>query len=278
MRRVVATLNGWPQPARRDPPAAALGRRLSRPVRNGAADVTFSAPQSAPAAMSRTCCSSRASAMRTRLRSTARCWRPADISRTHGEAWSAKQPVSIGFPQDLLRDQNELTIQLRGDAGRRAGLVPIMLGPSRLVEPHYTQSLCLPCAAAVGRNDVQRAGFSVLPAAVAAATREALRMGLYRRSGVGTRRSRHHDGMDAVALARVDRDCCSSCAPCGCGRSTSSSSRCSVRGRRASELPFKGCSGRRRSARWSLRLPARRYRRDYCVCCCRCSAQASGCA
>ena len=60
--------------------------------------------------------------------------------QTHGEAWSAKQPVSIGFPQDLLRDQNELTIQLRGDAGRRAGLVPIMLGPSRLVEPHYTRA------------------------------------------------------------------------------------------------------------------------------------------
>jgi signal transduction histidine kinase len=58
--------------------------------------------------------------------------------RAHGDAWSAKQPIEIGFTADLLRDQNELTIQLRGDAGRRAGVAPIMVGPSRLVEPHYT--------------------------------------------------------------------------------------------------------------------------------------------
>ncbi len=58
----------------------------------------------------------------------------------HGEAWSSKQPVSIGFPQELLQDRNELTIQVRGDAGRRAGIAPIMLGPSRLVEPHYTRA------------------------------------------------------------------------------------------------------------------------------------------
>jgi len=60
--------------------------------------------------------------------------------RAHGEAWSAKQPITISFPADLLHDQNELTILLRGDAGRRAGVAPIMLGPSRLVEPHYTSA------------------------------------------------------------------------------------------------------------------------------------------
>lgn len=58
--------------------------------------------------------------------------------QVHGEAWSSKQPVSIGFPADLLQEANELTIQLRGDAGRRAGVAPILLGPSRLIEPYYT--------------------------------------------------------------------------------------------------------------------------------------------
>jgi signal transduction histidine kinase len=57
----------------------------------------------------------------------------------HGEAWQSKQPLRIGFPRELLLEQNELTIRLRGDAGRRAGLAPIMLGPSRLVEPHYAK-------------------------------------------------------------------------------------------------------------------------------------------
>jgi signal transduction histidine kinase len=60
--------------------------------------------------------------------------------RAHGEAWSSKQPVSIGFPADLLQAENVLTLQLRGDAGRRAGVAPIMLGPSRLVEPHFTRA------------------------------------------------------------------------------------------------------------------------------------------
>ena len=60
--------------------------------------------------------------------------------QTYGEAWSAKQPINISFPGDLLQDRNELTLQLRGDAGRRAGVVPMMLGPSRLIEPHYTRA------------------------------------------------------------------------------------------------------------------------------------------
>jgi signal transduction histidine kinase len=60
--------------------------------------------------------------------------------QTHGEAWSSKQPITIGFPSHLLQDRNELTIQLRGDAGRRAGVAPIILGPSRLIEPHYTRA------------------------------------------------------------------------------------------------------------------------------------------
>ena len=58
----------------------------------------------------------------------------------YGEAWSAKHPLSIGFPADLLQEQNELTIRLRGDAGRRAGVGPMLLGPTRLVEPHYTRA------------------------------------------------------------------------------------------------------------------------------------------
>jgi signal transduction histidine kinase len=60
--------------------------------------------------------------------------------QTHGEAWSSKQPITIGFPSHLLLDRNELTIQLRGDAGRRAGVAPIILGPSRLIEPQYTRA------------------------------------------------------------------------------------------------------------------------------------------
>lgn len=51
--------------------------------------------------------------------------------------WSAKQPVTLNFPSDLLRaGDNELRVRLRADYGRRGGMSPVLLGPMRLVIPH----------------------------------------------------------------------------------------------------------------------------------------------
>jgi signal transduction histidine kinase len=58
----------------------------------------------------------------------------------HGERWSPKHPVGIGFPGQLLQERNELTIHLRADTGRRAGMTPIVLGPARLVDPIHTRA------------------------------------------------------------------------------------------------------------------------------------------
>ena len=136
---LVATLNGWPQPAREI--SLPLHWDVEYRAQSGTAQLTL--PFARP---------SRAGSDEPYMLFIPRIGNAYSVAlngtvlatgghlQTHGEAWSAKQPVSIGFPQDLLQDQNELTIQLRGDAGRRAGLVPIMLGPSRLVEPHYTRA------------------------------------------------------------------------------------------------------------------------------------------
>jgi signal transduction histidine kinase len=53
----------------------------------------------------------------------------------NGNRWSAKQPVGVTFPASLLADKNQLLIRVRGDAGRRSGVAPILLGPAQEVEP-----------------------------------------------------------------------------------------------------------------------------------------------
>ena len=51
------------------------------------------------------------------------------------DRWSAKYPVSLSFPSRLLAARNELRIRIRADAGYRAGLSPVVVGPARLVAP-----------------------------------------------------------------------------------------------------------------------------------------------
>ena len=55
--------------------------------------------------------------------------------QTPGGRWSAKHPVAIRFPSSLITDRNQLRIRLRADAGRRAGVSPIVVGPARVIEP-----------------------------------------------------------------------------------------------------------------------------------------------
>jgi signal transduction histidine kinase len=132
-----ATLNGWPQPAR----AIQLPFHWDVVYRGRSGTARLTIPFPRPSANTvdepHTLFIARiANAYSVELNGTVLA--TAGNLRAHGDAWSAKQPIEIGFTADLLRDQNELTIQLRGDAGRRAGVAPIMVGPSRLVEPHYT--------------------------------------------------------------------------------------------------------------------------------------------
>ena len=71
----------------------------------------------------------------------------------HGAAFATKHPVGVSFPAALLREANTLTIHLRGDAGRRAGLSPVVVGPASLVEPlrarAYVLRVMLPWGAAL---------------------------------------------------------------------------------------------------------------------------------
>jgi signal transduction histidine kinase len=48
-------------------------------------------------------------------------------------AWSSKRPVGISIPSKLLASENVLSIQLRADSRRKAGLSPPLLGPAQLV-------------------------------------------------------------------------------------------------------------------------------------------------
>jgi signal transduction histidine kinase len=134
---LVATVNGWPQPAQEI--RLPLHWDVIYRGRSGTARLTlpFARPSTNAADGPHMLFIARiANAYSVELNGTVLA--TAGDLQAHGAAWSAKQPITIGFPADLLRDQNELTIQLRGDAGRRAGIAPIMLGPARLVEPHYT--------------------------------------------------------------------------------------------------------------------------------------------
>jgi signal transduction histidine kinase len=134
---VVATLNGWPHP--REEIRLPLHWDVAYRAQSGTAVLALSFPRPEsyePEEPYMLFMPRLGNAYSIALNGTVLA--AAGQLQTHGEAWSSKQPVSISFPADLLREQNELTIQLRGDAGRRAGVAPIMLGPARLVEPHYT--------------------------------------------------------------------------------------------------------------------------------------------
>jgi signal transduction histidine kinase len=136
---VVATLNGWPEPAKEI--RLPLHWDVAYRARSGTAQLTmpFARPGPSDADEPYMVFIPRiGNAYSIALNGTVLA--TGGQLHAHGEAWSAKQPLSVSFPGELLQDQNELTIQLRGDAGRRAGIVPIMLGPSRLVEPHYARA------------------------------------------------------------------------------------------------------------------------------------------
>jgi signal transduction histidine kinase len=136
---VTATLNGWPHPA--EEISLPLHWDVSYRAQSGTALLTLSFPRPASYEsnepymlfMPRI-----GNAYSIALNGTVLA--AAGQLHAHAEAWSSKQPVNIGFPADLLQERNTLTIQIRGDAGRRAGVAPILLGPSRLVEPHYARA------------------------------------------------------------------------------------------------------------------------------------------
>ncbi|HTE41192.1 MAG TPA: histidine kinase [Steroidobacteraceae bacterium] len=67
----------------------------------------------------------------------------AGVLHENGDRWSAKQPVGVTFPASLLKDENELLIKVRGDAGRRSGVAPILLGPAQEVEPLRARAYAL---------------------------------------------------------------------------------------------------------------------------------------
>jgi signal transduction histidine kinase len=55
------------------------------------------------------------------------------------DGWAAKRPVWVALPEVLLKPQNELRIVLRADAGRRAGLSRVMVGPTAALRPMWAQ-------------------------------------------------------------------------------------------------------------------------------------------
>lgn len=57
------------------------------------------------------------------------------LAERSDDRWSAKHPVSLSFPSRLLREHNEIVVRIRAEAGYRAGLAPIVVGPARLVHP-----------------------------------------------------------------------------------------------------------------------------------------------
>ena len=58
----------------------------------------------------------------------------------HYSPRASKQPVYVSIPANLLRDQNSLVVELRGDHLRRAGMSSVLLGPADLVEPIYERA------------------------------------------------------------------------------------------------------------------------------------------
>lgn len=63
-----------------------------------------------------------------------------DMERPHGADF-AKEPRYVVMPQQLLARQNRLTVHIRADSGRRAGLAQVLLGPEGELNPRYRRSL-----------------------------------------------------------------------------------------------------------------------------------------
>ena len=51
------------------------------------------------------------------------------------DRWSAKHPVFLSFPSQLLAPNNELRVRIRADAGYRSGLSVLRVGPAALLAP-----------------------------------------------------------------------------------------------------------------------------------------------
>lgn len=72
---------------------------------------------------------------------------------TPDDGWASKRPLFLNVPPVLLRDHNELDIDLRADLGRRAGLSVVRVGPTATLTPHWRVEellrVVLPQAAAV---------------------------------------------------------------------------------------------------------------------------------
>jgi signal transduction histidine kinase len=70
-----------------------------------------------------------------------------------GDGWASKRPVWLSLPGVLLQSDNELRISLRLDAGRRAGLSRVWIGPSAELRPLWQREewlrVNLPQAASV---------------------------------------------------------------------------------------------------------------------------------
>ncbi len=69
------------------------------------------------------------------------------------DRWSAKYPVYLSFPARLLQPDNELKVRIRADAGYRAGLSTVLVGPALAVAPIARRAellrVALPLATAV---------------------------------------------------------------------------------------------------------------------------------
>ncbi len=73
--------------------------------------------------------------------------------QTIDDAWAAKRPAAIQIPALVLRERNSLTISLRADIGRRAGLSTVSIGPTREMQQQWNwlewTRVTLPQAASV---------------------------------------------------------------------------------------------------------------------------------
>ncbi len=96
------------------------------------------------------------------------------------DRWSAKYPVFLTFPSQLLARDNELRVRLRADAGYRSGLSVVRVGPAAQLAPQAR-------AAALGRIalPLATAVLSLLVAAFCALLWWQQRDALYAWAGIG---------------------------------------------------------------------------------------------
>ncbi len=86
-----------------------------------------------------------------------------EVSVPNGDDY-AKSPQYVTIPPQLLQHVNVLTLRLRADAGRRAGVSTILVGPARQVLPHYKRDFTLRYAVSLAVT-----GISILVGALALA-------------------------------------------------------------------------------------------------------------